>query len=358
MPITINFAKIAEQIDSNTLILTPNSRTQKAIIAGFVEQLAEGEVVYSPNVMSFTQWQASLWSELSFIRPIPKQIGGLELKTWLKAQISADDNWQLTNSLGVAEKVLEAYKILNQWGLQLNDISSSDTIENQYFIHWIEALEVFLNDAELVPQFSLLNWLIDFSEHLIEYLPSKLLLVGFNQLTPVEETWFNLCQQHGSLLSKYYPKREIQSQKRVELSDLKQELEFAADLSLQLSSDNPDCSIGIVVHQLSNHLNIVHQVFSEKFQPEELAPWEPLEKVKYNVSAGQPLIDMPMIFVAVKLLELKTSGFDLRTLLLLKNSPFIDWGENAYYIKRFLHRQSLLAYKKYTLERFTKSDRK
>ena len=325
MPITINFAKIAEQIDTNTLVLTPNSRTQKAIIAGFVEQLSEGQVVYSPNVMSFAQWQDYLWSELSFLKPMPNRVGSLELKAWLKEQITADENWQLTNSLGVAEKVLDAYKILNQWGLLLKDITSLDTVENQYFIQWIESLECFLTEAELVPRFSLLNRLSQFSADCIEFLPSKILLVGFNQLTPVEDGWFELCKQQGCQISHYYPKRSLLSENRVELSELKQELKFAADLSSELSQSDPECSIGIVVHQLSTHLNLVHQVFSDKFQPEEIYPWQPLEKVKYNVSAGQPLIDMPIIFIAIKVLGLKSTGFDLQTLLLLKNSPFYPY---------------------------------
>ncbi|WP_444998131.1 PD-(D/E)XK nuclease family protein [Aliikangiella sp. IMCC44359] len=355
MPITIDFANIAKQLNSKTLILTPNSRTQKAIIAGFVEQLAEGEVVYSPNVMSFSQWQEFLWSELSFIKPSPGRIGNLELKTWLKAQIIADEKWQLTNSLGVAEKVLEAYRILNQWGLQLSDLGTLETIENRYFLGWTKALEDFLKEANLIPSFSLLNSLLQHSKYLVEHIPPKLLLVGFNQLTPIEKLWFNQCEQQGCEVIQYYPTREVQSTKRIALSDLKHELEYAAELSLIFSKEQPECSIGIVVHQLSNYLEIVHQVFSERFQPEEFSPWQPLEKVKYNVSAGQSLIDMPMVYVAVKILSLKTSGFDLQTLLLLKNSPFIDWGENVHSIKRFLHTQSLLAYKNYTLERLQKA---
>jgi|GEM_PF-3152878 len=347
MPVIVSFESIAEQVTSETLILTPNSRTQKALNAGFVASLNEGEVVYAHAIKSLSQWQEALWQELSFLSPMPVVIGQLELKTWLKEQISKDENWQLTNALGVAEKVLEAYRSLSQWGLSLNDVSEIETVENQYFVKWIELLEAFLADNALVPQFAVTAYLCQ-QPALRQLLPKQILLVSFNQLTPAEETLFDLCRQSGVEISSYYPAKTKVDAVRIEQADLNGELAFAGQLAVKIAREYPDKSIGVVVNQLANHLSLTHQIFSDIFQPEESLPWRPLEKVKYNVSAGQSLVDLPMISVAVKILQLNALGFDLATMQLLKNSPFINWGDNGASIRYFLHQLVLLGYNNYS----------
>ena len=113
MPININFAEVTLLLSEKTLILTPNSRTQKALISGFIEPLNLGDVVKAPQIISLSQWLDYLWQELSFVEVLPNLVGDLELKVWLKELILKEDHWQLTNALGVAEKVLEAYRNLS-----------------------------------------------------------------------------------------------------------------------------------------------------------------------------------------------------------------------------------------------------
>ncbi|MET1256069.1 PD-(D/E)XK nuclease family protein [Aliikangiella maris] len=351
MPLTISFAKVAQYIDNDSLILTPNSRTQKAFIAGAVNHLREGEVIYSPKVMSFSQWQDELWDELSFTRPLPRLVSRLALKIWMKSQIANEEHWQLTNLLGVAEKVIDAYQILHQWDLSIDAISETPTLESQYFVRWIELLEQFLKEKKLLAQISRLNYLYDQRHELSRLIPQKIILLGFNQLTPIESKWLAFCQQRGSECIEIYPQREVKRWQRVELLDLKQELQFAAQNAANNLRQNSQQSIGIVVNQLANHLGLVHQIFSDVFQPEENLPWEPLYKVRYNVSAGQALIEMPLVSIAMKLLQLKSDGIDLATLMLIKNTPFIHWGEHAFVIKQFLHQQSLQSYTFYSFER-------
>jgi len=88
-------------------------------------------------------------------------------------------------------------------------------------------------------------------------------------------------------------------------------------------------------------------------------PNQPLEKLQYNVSAGQSLINQPIVDAAIKLLLFSHQYFDWQDLIFLKNSPFIDWGENKDFVRAFLHKQSLLGRKKYSysglLKAITKS---
>ena len=354
MPVSINFDQIAPLLTHNSLILTPNSRTQKALVAGYMATLNEGDVVRAPDIMSFSQWQQLLWQEMSFLESLPRILGNLELKAWLNEQIVADEHWQLTNPLGVAEKILDTYRNLCLWDKTLDDLSCADTPENQYFVHWISQLEDFCKQNNLIAGFSCLQLLSSKLDYLQHKLPACILLVGFNQLAPTEQKFFDLIKASGTSLKRHFPAREkklngkIEHIHRVEEKDFEAELSFAAAKALSNSQKYPDQSIGVVIHQLSSHLTRVHQIFSDYFQPQESIPWQSLEKTRYNVSAGQPLIDIGMVSLALNILSLRASGLELKTLSLIKNTPFIDWGENADVIKRFLHQQSLLAFPQYS----------
>jgi len=348
MPISINFDDIKPRLTPNTLILSPNSRTQKALVSGYMQQMVVGDVVRAPEIISISQWLEQLWQSVSFKQAMPRIVGELELKNWLKDLISSDEKWQLTNVLGVAEKVLEAYRNLTLWNKTLSDFESLETPENQYFVKWATLLEAFLTKNHLITRFSLIKFLLE-SELIENYVPQQLLLVGFNQLNPLEESLLEYCRSHGVKVELLKPTPIDAKVARIEAIDLQQELQIAAAQSQLLTQADPEQSIGVVVQQLSSHLSSIHQIFSQQFSPQELLPWQPLEKTLYNVSAGQPLAEIPMINTAIQLLQLQPSGFDLQALAFLKNSPFIHWGENEGVIKRFIHQQSLLAFGHYSL---------
>jgi len=356
MPIRISFDYLASRLTSDSLLIAPNSRTQKAIIAGYMASSSMGEVVEAPVVLSLSQWLQQLWDELSFIQPLPQLIGDLELKTLLKEQIASDDHWQLTNSLGVAEKVLEAYRNLRQWNLELADITTLETTEHQYFVTWITSLENFLQEKGLIPTFTSIHVLRRHLSKLTERLPSSIILVGFNQFTPMETEFFELLKKEGTAVETFFPNRAENHIIRLEGTDFENEIEIAAAKTKSVIEANPNQSVAVVVHQLASHISLVHQIFSGYFQPHESLPWKSLDKVlQYNVSAGEPLADMPMVKAATRILSFQSTGFDAEKLAFLKNTPFIHWGQHEGAIKRFIHRQCLLSFHKYTYPHLLKA---
>ncbi|TQV86524.1 PD-(D/E)XK nuclease family protein [Aliikangiella coralliicola] len=348
MPISINYDELATLVDDSTLILTPNSRTQGAVVVGALKNEAERQVVRAPDVLSLSQWLQNLWQEISFIESIPSIIGNLELKTWLKEQIANTDNWQLTNELGVAEKALEAYRNLIQWELCIDDIEQAEVPEHHYFIRWSKQLESFLQDKALIPEFAITNFVLDRLDLVTDRLPTKIVLVGFNQLTPAEKSLFKKCQSFNIEVNEFTAKCSADKVSRIEVLDFRQEVEIAAAIARDSAADSSTTSVAVVVNQLASHLDLVHQIFSDYFQPDESLPWNSLKKCQYNVSAGQPIQQMPMVSAAVKIISFQSSGLDLQSLLFIKNTPYINWGAEEGSIKRFLYQQGLLAYAKYS----------
>jgi len=348
----------SQPLSQKTLILTPNSRTQQALITGAMQKLAAGEVATDLSIQSFSQWQQHLWQTLSFLRPLPELVANLELKIWLKQLIQQEPHWQLTNALGVAEKVLEALRNLTAWNKAVSDLvqrETSETPETKYFIQWAKQLNAFCDERKLLPQFAKLPFLQSHLKEISEQIPGRILLVGFNQLVPSEESFLDECRALGCSIEFYYPKVSCEQARRIEVDELAQEIEVAAAYAFEQSQINPHCRIGIVVNQLSSQLALVHEAFSTYFHPEEARPWQSLERTKYNVSAGQPLLEQPMIDAAVKIIGLRSSKIEPLTLMFLKNTPFIDWGEQAEASRYFLHQQYSRGFPIYSVESLLKA---
>ncbi len=347
MTLSLDFTRLSPLITDQSLILTPNARTQKAIYSGQLSELAENQVIESIDVRSFSQWQDDLWSELSFGQTLPKRLSNLAIKSWLEKLVRNESAWTLTNPSGVANKVVEAYQNLIQWDLNLDDIQANQTTEIDYFKLWIKKLEVFCKEKKLIASFASLAAIRQHLNELLPCLPKHILLVGFNQLTPLQQDFFDCLKAKQIDIDIYDYQTSVNSACQLSFSSLQQELTFAAKYAKKYQQSG-EC-VAIVVEQLARQLGEVHRAFSQVFQPEEVKPWVPLSKPKYNVSAGFALADQPLVKTGLLLLNIKAGRISLEELHFLKNTPFIDWGSYQRDIRFFLHQLCLNARKNYSI---------
>lgn len=357
MTISLDFLKIKPLINDKTLILTPNLRTKNAIISGYLSEHSDQVVSGSLNILSFSQWQEQLWFELSFFKPLPKILSNLAIKTWLEKTIKNEDEWTLTNPSGVANKVLEAYKNLTLWCESIDSLEANRELMNEpmteisaevsFFIKWITDLEFFLKNENLISSFLLTSHLLNEFELLKEFLPKHILLIGFNELMPVEKRFLEECQKMQVSIKHYDVNCQSGSAFQLSFANFKEELNFAAYYAKEYRQSGQ--SLAIVVNQLANYLPEVHQIFSHVFQPQEAKPWVSLDKPEYNVSAGFSLADSPLIKTAFLVLNFNAYKIKLEELHFLKNTPFIEWGETKNSIQYFLHQLCLNSRKHYSV---------
>ncbi len=371
MSLSLNFNQIKPLIEVDSLILTPNSRTQNAIIAGQLTEPSVDSVLEIVKVSSVNQWIDALWGELSFHLALPKRISSLVITSWLEKEISKEKEWTLTNPSGVANKALEAYKNLCQWGLDLYDLEKEEnnhSLEVEYFIKWLRTFEEFCTQNQLMADFLSLNYINNNIKKLAGILPKHILMVGFGHFTPLEKSFFNNLEVLGVTANKYNYKIEKTNSKQISFSCLREEIEFAACYAKEFvekkeqqgdrksnKSSNKNGVIGIVVEQLVSNLGEVHAAFSREFHPQESKPWVDIQKPDYNVSAGFSLAEQPLIVAALTILNLNSYQIGRDELHFLKNTPFIHWrASNSIhnsdrYIRQFLHQQCLSPRKIFTI---------
>lgn len=348
MTIKFDYQSLKPHLSPDVLVLTPNSRTQKAVYAARMSELAEGKVDAGLKVQSMSQLIDELWSELSFVIPLPKRISAFVLKVWLEKQIESESEWTLTNPAGVAGKVVDAYQNLIHWRLDLTQLEQGESTEIDFFIKWMSDYQQLAEEKGLLAEFSILNFILQHLNQLETKLSKQILMVGFNQLTPLENYFFKQLEQLGVKVNYYQPTKEPEQANQFVFDSLDEELEFAAHYAQKQQKQGN--AVAIVVDQLANHLPEVHYQFSRVFQPNEELPWVELGKPEYNVSAGFPLSDQPVVKAALTLLGFQSRGLKQQEIHFLKNSPFIEWDEHADKIRYFIHQICLQPRKQYSIE--------
>ncbi|MGB0495929.1 MAG: hypothetical protein ACPGJI_06205, partial [Kangiellaceae bacterium] len=366
MTLSLNFQQLMPLVSEDCLVLTPNSRTQKAIYAGQALNSCIGEVITSIDVRSFSQWQNDLWSELSFVMKTPRKISKQSLITWLENKIEKEPDWSLTNDTGMANKVVEAYQNIVAWQLTLNEVTkfNSETfnattefdqandnlsIEVGYFFKWIKAFKQLCVKRNLISEVELLDFIFKNLTTLKTVIPTQIILVGFNHFTPLEKVFFESLKVMGIDVS-YYDYQSSPSALTVyEFNCIEDELLFAAQTANKIVKRNRDENITIVVNQLSHHLTEVYEAFSQIFQPEEYKPWIEMGKPKYNVSAGFSVADQSIVKAAHFLLNLRSHEISVEELHFLKNSNYFYWGNEKDQTQYFLHQLCLKPRKSFSI---------
>ena len=370
MTISLDFLKIKSLISDESLILTPNARTQQALYNGQIAETKVGKIITPHKTLSFTQWQNELWIELSFLKVLPKPISKQLLKLWIEDLVAKEPDWNLTNESGVANKVVEAFQNLIAWDLSLNDIQdgnlSLETFDSQMklevscFIQWIEQYQKIAESKNIICTFEKLKYISNSLELLYrrssdnifsnKNLPEKILLVGFNQFTPLEKKFFSGLQKLDVEIEYYNYKKTVQKSNAIEFNSFDDEINYAARTAKQIIETKVEENVAVVVNQLSDNLTDVYATFSQVFQPEENKPWIKLGKPLYNVSAGFSIADQSIVKAANLLLNFRKGRITLEELHFIKNTHYFPWNKQNSVTKYFLHKLCLKARKEYKVK--------
>jgi len=387
MTISLKFSEIKSKLSDNSLILTPNARTQQALFNGQMAETTVGKVITPHRILSFTQWQNELWTELSFRKTMPKLISKTVLKLWIEELIATEPDWNLTNESGVANKVVEAFQSSVAWNLSYEDIQKNDfgfggndqsqknlelftdnhqsSLEVSYFLKWLDQYNKIAASKNIICTFEMLKYIISsidiksqkpdenrLSQSLLsqKIIPSKILLVGFNQFTPIENEFFDTLRSVGVDIDSYHYTKNSKKTVVIEFDSFADEIDFAALSAKRLTQSDKNESVAIVVNQLSNNLTDVHAAFSSVFQPEENKPWETLSKPLYNVSAGFSIAEQSIVKAGYLLLNLRKGRLTLEELHFIKNTHYFQWGFEKEATQYFLHKLCLKGRKEYSLK--------
>ncbi len=329
----IYYQEILTDINEKDLILTVNRRLSQFLLTQFQQlQLNKGLSIWiTPRILPFTTWIEETWrdclerglvSASQLLQPIE------ELIIWKKIIANSEIGEHLLQLEDCALHVLDAWQLCQQWLISVNKIDpvNEDVIA---FKEWSKQFEQQLVQEELISGASLLLQLC----HLISVkkliLPNKIILVGYDSISPIIKHFSSIAKKASCTLLKYQEKKTQQQISCQVYNDASLEIKAMAQFCYEQLKKNPDCEIACIVPDLDKERKQIQREFMQIFQPALLLNTNTHpENLPFNFSAGFSLTQYPVIYSAFQFFHFLKETISLNTISHILRSPFLGGAEN------------------------------
>ncbi len=314
------------QDSTNPLVLTPNKRLSRYWRSGLNQCMAQQQAAWpTPRSLSIGSWVAQLWEHLQLTgEPGSLLSATQELILWEQIIDSCTERPDLLNIRATAQLAQGAYRVVKEWQLE---IAPETHVDSQLFISWSARFEAFCQRNELVPQVQALDKLVSQLDSIQSELPCTLFFYGFNDISPQLRGFVEKLRELDISMAQLEVAGKPDSISRFEFTDRQTEIKAAADWARHLIIQNPRLNIGIVVPQLSQERHLVERIFNDVFEPQAILPSELQHATGFNLSAGEPLSQLPLVAVALLVLESAIKPQPIEELSKWLMSPYIGCFE-------------------------------
>jgi probable DNA repair protein len=301
-------------IHSSQLILCSSMRLVLDITAHHREKmLAQGHSTWEPlQVRLFDDWLAGLMMDATLDAKISTDCHYLPLSPlqerllWESAiseSIKSYKTRELFDITGLAEDAIEANQFIEEWNLQLDDAYL--TTEALAFLNWRKHFRQKTKRLNCLEKVRYLAFATKTIEQVELYLPSNILLAGFNRPGPylkkLQETLEKKGVEVGVFSSHLTDSDEIF---HIELLDQDAECRAAVAWAQYTLQKNPQARLGIIVPELQKLRQKMISLLDDALHPITIRPSFSDAKRCYNVSLGDQLNREPIIQAALLILKL------------------------------------------------------
>lgn len=286
------------------LILTVNDRLSRYLSQQYDrnQQQQDLRAWLRPEILSLSAWLSRCQWQLP---GMPLFLNKSQLQhVW--ALIVESDSKQSGNHLlqipQTARRALQAHQLLIRYSAEFRLDEAAE--DHQAFLRWrkawqVQAAQNSWHDPVETP------WLLAeaiTADHMS--LPEKIILAGFDEITPDLLHLCNAMTLRGTTIEHWQPE-PCQNVRRLRIAadDPADEVSRCARWIRHLLSENPAASIGVVAPQLEAYRALVEQIFTAELDPDALLAGGETQQV-FNLSLGRGLEREGVIHAALRLLRL------------------------------------------------------
>lgn len=285
---------------NTALNFTPNRR-----LARFLHQQEKGRFV------SWSDWLLHIWqTEYELIvgeQPLQCLSDWQSALLWEEV-ITALHKDPLLNKTQAVQHARQAWALAIQWQ---SDPSfwRGEKSETDVFLQWLDAYQHRCAQKSWLDLACLPERLLRYWESHPEQIPSEVNFRGFDEFTPLHHAIIALWKQHGAQV--YIEEASIAPHPYTYLcfSDKNSELIQAALHAKHALASSPELPIGIIIPAIQDDWANIHDTLTKILGPEQ----------PFNISAGQPLGQCPIIYAAIECLRAESLRYLLKT-------PYITGG--------------------------------
>lgn len=321
------------------MLVTGNVRLSQALLKEY-EQMMLGrgfDAWLTPDVLPWKAWLLRVWEDTVIAGMLPRSPLLLntdqELHLWESIINEHADG--LLQKQATARQASEAWRLLRSWCIDANASTFSVNEDTQAFYKWQKSFDEKCRQSNWLPEGSIAAELIRlFKDN--GCIPLKeIVLVGFDELTPLQQQLLNVLTRSEIKVSWIQPAGKQARVSRIVCDDAGHETDVIGRWTYKRLLDNPHANIGIVVPDLAAQRRRLEHALRHYLMPETLLPGPDGNTKAWNISLGLSLSHYPIIQTAFKLLSLLEGRVAMEELCELMGSPYLA-GSDQEAPQRFL----------------------
>lgn len=287
-------------------VLAASARAARVLrMAHSERQRRDGQEMWaSPAIFDYESWLRKLWSDTLFAEPeAPLLLTPLQEHVLWK-RVQRDDAQLVVSPDGLASLAQSAYALLGSY--EAHDARRTTWLEAdaEHFRRWAEAFDRLCRDRRWISRSSLESRLAAFLPSSALPLPRRILLVGFDRLTPSQEHFLQALRSSGTHIEAVeLPPQESDTRTLLRAEDLQDELLACAQWCRAHLDVSPEKRLGIIVPDIGKIQALAERVFRAVLMPQSLDLVANPMQMPFEFSLGQPLSSVPVIKAALLLLR-------------------------------------------------------
>ena len=314
------FEHIFYQSCEKTLILTVNQRLSLSLQREHNRwQQSKGQVTWpSLAILPLNSWVKQQWLQHTRSQSIL-------LSSWQEQQlwhqcVEQDERFALIQTQATALQAQQAWQTMISWQLSTRDIAPHANHEVATFIQWSEQCEQVCQQQGWIRTPEIILELIALIENRCLQLPQRILMIGFDDLSPAINTLITAIGEQ-TFIEQISTQQRCHSLSRLQLPDRRCEITTMARWAKHLWQQDSTQRIACVVPNLTELRDHIEQIFIDTFNPNGLI--DETCNLPFNCSAGQPLARFTLINTALQGLKLCSSQHAPLT-------RWLDWLQSPY----------------------------
>ncbi|MCY4641842.1 MAG: PD-(D/E)XK nuclease family protein [Gammaproteobacteria bacterium] len=333
---TASRSDIFDALKRGATVVTGNKRLATDVRETFEYAMAAAglEAWPTPHVIPWPAWLQSVWEEVMVSGVLPDS-GVLltphqEQRVWEDIITYSMSREPLQQVSGTVRLVQEAWRLVHSWQLPLTGDEFLYNRDSTAFSGWAAAFESRCRDEGWIPADHLADRIRDCAEARAPAGPEELVLIGFDILTPQQQSLLQAMLASGCTVRWLRPANRGSRAARVACADVRHEAASMARWVRTRLEEDPAVRIGVVVPEFTAKRDLVIHALDEVLVPQVVRPGSYSTARPYNLSLGIPLSRYPAISTALRLLGLLEPVIPLEEACRLLRSPFIaGWEQEA-----------------------------
>ena len=320
------YNKLFKILKPDDLLLTPNQRLIRFLHKSYAtyQQAQHKQAWPSLRIFKLETWLTLQWeTQLIQANGFPYRLLTTHQEHVLWQSIISQSDTHFLIPVHIAKTAQQAWQINTLWQLDHNRTRLQPSHETAAFKTWAEGFVALSKEHACIDLARATLLLMDCFKNKNLTPPSRIFLIGFDELNPQTKKLLQLLEQLGSQVSYFVAASSKTCVRRLAVQNIETELQTMARWAYQQWQAGKQTIICAVPQLLAIRTQVL-ETFTEIFTQSKPSC---AERLPFNIAAGKKLSESPLIQSALAIIQTQAS-LTLGKINRLIQSPYIGHSED------------------------------